>query len=76
MKNLKLILSTLFIITVFTFSQCKKNKNDPQLLPERYSYPTSTGRATINVSDLPTDIYIVRIFNGLNWEEQKIIIQK
>ncbi len=43
---------------------------------KRYSYPVNTTRVTIDVSGLPTDVYIVRIFDGKNWVEQKIIIKK
>ncbi len=41
MKLLKLISLLLLLTTVFTFSQCKKNKDTPQLPPE-----TTTGAMT------------------------------
>ncbi len=42
MKNIKLLLAAVSVITVFSFSQCKKNKTEePQLPPE-----TTTGAMT------------------------------
>ncbi len=42
MKNIKFILTAIAVISLFTFSQCKKNKNEePQLPPE-----TTTGANT------------------------------
>jgi len=35
-----------------------------------------TNTATIDISSLPTDNYIVRIFNGTYWEDYKIIVAK
>jgi hypothetical protein len=32
-------------------------------------------RATISVSALPNDVYTIRIFDGQNWQAEKIIIQ-
>jgi hypothetical protein len=42
MKNIKLLLAAVSVMTLFTFSQCKKNKTEePQLPPE-----TTTGAMT------------------------------
>ena len=41
MKYIKITLLALGVITLFTFSQCKKNKEEPQLPPE-----TTTGAMT------------------------------
>jgi hypothetical protein len=42
MKNIKLLFATFSVMTIFTFSQCKKNKTEePQLPPE-----TTTGAMT------------------------------
>jgi hypothetical protein len=42
MKNIKLLFATVSVMTIFTFSQCKKNKTEePQLPPE-----TTTGAMT------------------------------
>ena len=41
MKHIKLLLTSLLIITLFTFNQCKKKKDEPKLPPE-----TTTGAMT------------------------------
>lgn len=41
MKNLKLLFTALSVMTIFTFSQCKKKNEEPQLPPE-----TTTGAMT------------------------------
>jgi hypothetical protein len=41
MKTIKILLTITIIVTLFAFSQCKKNKTEPQLPPE-----TTTGAMT------------------------------
>ena len=41
MKQIKKILLTVGVVTIFTFSQCKKKTEEPQLPPE-----TTTGAMT------------------------------
>lgn len=41
MKNIKFVLAVVCVMTIFTFSQCKKKTEEPQLPPE-----TTTGAMT------------------------------
>jgi hypothetical protein len=45
-------------------------------LKKRLKYSKGTKFTTIDVSSLPTDNYVLRIFNGVAWEEYKVIIQR
>jgi hypothetical protein len=36
-------------------------------------YPANTRKATLNVSGLSTDMYVVRIFDGKNWSSTKFL---
>jgi hypothetical protein len=37
------------------------------------SYPTNTKKATINISSLSAELYIVKIFNGKKWTSLKFV---
>jgi hypothetical protein len=39
-------------------------------------FSSATQYATINIASLPADAYMVKIFNGLSWEEHKILVVK
>lgn len=39
-------------------------------------YAAGTKKVNVNVSTLPTDVYIVQIFNGKEWQNQQIIIKR
>ncbi|MCK9403078.1 MAG: T9SS type A sorting domain-containing protein [Chitinophagaceae bacterium] len=43
---------------------------------KRLKFSKGTNTATIDISFLPTDTYLVRVFNGTNWEEYKILVAK
>lgn len=43
-------------------------------IQKQLKYGRGTRSTDIDISSLPTDTYIIRIFNGNNWEEHKIII--
>ena len=42
---------------------------------KQYRYAISTSSVTLNISDLPTDVYIVRIFDGQKWINQQLVIK-
>jgi len=41
-----------------------------------HKYGAGLKRVNINVSTLPTDMYIVQIFNGKEWQNQQLIINR
>lgn len=43
---------------------------------KRLKFAKATAIATIDISFLPTDTYVLRIFNGTNWEDYKILVAK
>lgn len=45
-------------------------------LKKRHKLPVGLNATTIDVSYLPADTYIVRVFDGINWEDHKILIVK
>lgn len=40
---------------------------------KRFSYGDGTKNVTINISDLKTDVYFIKVFNGKEWKGQEII---
>lgn len=43
---------------------------------KRIKFPSTANRTTIDLSFLPTDTYIIRIFTGGIWEDHKILVVK
>lgn len=43
---------------------------------KKLKYAQGTKRASIDVSLLPADTYVVKVFNGTNWEDHKVIVVK
>lgn len=43
---------------------------------KRHKFPVGTYAATIDVSYLTADTYIIRVFDGTNWEDHKILVVK
>ena len=48
--------------------------NKVGVLKNKYKFPKNTLQAKVDVSNLLSDVYIVRIFNGKNWEEHKLVV--
>jgi V8-like Glu-specific endopeptidase len=46
------------------------------IIKKRNTYAKGSRNATIDVSTLPPDYYVLRIFNGTAWEEYKILIAR
>lgn len=40
---------------------------------KRFSYGVGTKNATLNITDLKTDVYFIKVFNGKEWRGQEII---
>src|SRR5699024_9989955 len=40
----------------------------------RKEYAKGTKNAILNISSLPVDVYILRIYNGYKWEDHKVMI--
>jgi hypothetical protein len=46
------------------------------VVKKSFSFQKGTTRATINISFLPADAYIVKVYNGSTWEENKLLVIK
>jgi hypothetical protein len=42
---------------------------------KRFTYSKNIKTVTINLADLPTDVYIVQIYDGINWISKKVVKQ-
>ena len=42
---------------------------------KQWKLPSKTKSASLNIADLPTDIYYIQIFNGTEWVGKSISIQ-
>lgn len=58
MKYIKLLSATILLLTTFTFSKCKKDKDEPQLPPE-----TTTGAMTFGCK-VNGQVFVPRDGNG------------
>ncbi len=46
------------------------------VLKKIFNYPSGTSNAILDISSLPTDVYVARIFDGTNWESHSVIISR
>ena len=42
---------------------------------KQFKYSSGNKRATINMSELRTDVYFIKVFNGKEWKGQSVIKQ-
>lgn len=43
-------------------------------LKKQFKFAKGTKHATIDISSLPADAYVVKVFNGTTWEENKLLV--